>query len=133
MKMTEFCDHLYDESTDGYIQILKLDDKNNSGERTIKIYNTKNDGLRDIVEELHKKEDVFLAPNTMYLPKRRVENIRQFIPKPKSPVIVNTIYFVIIEITDILNNLSVLSIACIAAAKAGCIYIIKKNGPIKYI
>ena len=30
MKMTEFCDHLYDESTDGYIQILKLDDKNNS-------------------------------------------------------------------------------------------------------
>ena len=38
MKMTEFCDHLYDESTDGYIQILKLDDKNNSGERTIKIY-----------------------------------------------------------------------------------------------
>ena len=26
--------------------------KNNSGERTIKIYNTKNDGLRDIVEEL---------------------------------------------------------------------------------
>ena len=57
MQMTEFCDHLYDESTDGYIQILKLDDKNNSGERTIKIYNTKNDGLRDIVEELHKKED----------------------------------------------------------------------------
>ena len=42
MKMTEFCDHLYDESTDGYIQILKLDDKNNSDERTIKIYNTKN-------------------------------------------------------------------------------------------
>ena len=78
MQMTDFCDHLYNESTDGYIQILKLDDENNSGERTIKIYNTKNDGLRDIVEELHKKEDVFLAPNTMYIPKRRVENIRQF-------------------------------------------------------
>ena len=41
MKMTEFCDHLYDESTDGYIQILKLNDKNH-GEKTIKIYNTKN-------------------------------------------------------------------------------------------
>ena len=27
MKMTKFCDHLYDESTDGYIQILKIDDK----------------------------------------------------------------------------------------------------------
>ena len=57
MQMTDFCDHLYNESTDGYIQILKLNDENNSGERTIKIYNTKNDGLRDIVEELHKKED----------------------------------------------------------------------------
>ena len=75
MQMTDFCDHLYDESTDGYIQILKLNDENNSGERTIKIYNTKNDGLRDIVEELHKKEDVFLAPYPMYIPKRRVENI----------------------------------------------------------
>ena len=77
MKITEFCDHLYDESTDGYIQILKLNDEYN-GEKTIKIYNTKNKGLRDIVEELHDKEDVFLGPNTMYLPKRRVENIRQF-------------------------------------------------------
>ena len=70
MQMTEFCDHLYDESTDGYIQILKLDDKNNSDERTIKIYNTKNDGLKDIVEELYKKEDVFLAPNTIYTKKK---------------------------------------------------------------
>ena len=31
MQMTDFCDHLYNESTDGYIQILKLDDENNSG------------------------------------------------------------------------------------------------------
>ena len=30
MKMTEFCDHLYDESTDGYIQILKINDENNN-------------------------------------------------------------------------------------------------------
>lgn len=52
MKMTKFCDNLYDESTDGYIQILKLNDEYN-GEKTIKIYNTKNEGLRDIVEELH--------------------------------------------------------------------------------
>ena len=86
MQITDFCDHLYDESTDGYIQILKLDDRANSKEgsstkslkRTIKIYNTKNDGLRDVVEELYKEDDVFLSPNTMYLPKRRVENIRQF-------------------------------------------------------
>ncbi|MCR8747227.1 Mor transcription activator family protein [Romboutsia lituseburensis] len=73
MELTEFCDHLYDESTDGYIQILKLDDK-----QIIKVYNAKNEGVRHIVEELHKEEDVFLAPNTMYIPRRRVENIRQF-------------------------------------------------------
>ncbi len=78
MEMTDFCNHLYNESTDGYIQILKLNEKNSAGERTIKIYNTRNDGLREIVEELHNESDVFLAPNTMYLPKRRVENIRQF-------------------------------------------------------
>lgn len=41
MEMTRFCDYLYDESTDGYIQILKLNDENNSEERNIKIYNTK--------------------------------------------------------------------------------------------
>lgn len=79
MQMTEHCDHIYDKSTDVYIQILKLDDdKDNKYERTIKIYNTKNDRLRGIVEELQKEEDVFLAPNTMYIPKIRVENIRQF-------------------------------------------------------
>ena len=83
MQMTGFCDHLYDESTDGYIQILKLNDSEDGSSReslgkTIEIYNTQNDWLRDIVEKLHKEEDVFLSPNTMYLPKRRVENIRQF-------------------------------------------------------
>ncbi|GAA0703192.1 hypothetical protein GCM10008904_10060 [Paraclostridium ghonii] len=87
MGMKEFCDHLYDDSTDGYIQVLKLNNKENKNEessqtqslkRTIKIYNTKHEGLRDIVEELYEQHDVFVAPNTMYIPKRRVENIRQF-------------------------------------------------------
>ncbi|WGX77876.1 DNA-binding response regulator (plasmid) [Paraclostridium bifermentans] len=78
MGMKEFCDHLYDGSTDGYIQILKLNDEKNKSERTIKIYNTRHDGLKDIIEELHAQNDVFVTPNTMYIPKRRVENIRQF-------------------------------------------------------
>ncbi|MEG2246555.1 MAG: helix-turn-helix transcriptional regulator [Romboutsia sp.] len=78
MQMTNYCDHLFTDSTDGYIQILKLNDKNNNGERTIKIYNTKNGDVREIVEEFHENEDVFVSPNTMYIPKRRVENIRQF-------------------------------------------------------
>jgi len=78
MQMTNYCDHLFTDSTDGYIQILKLNDKNNNGERTIKIYNTRNGDLREIVEEFHENQDVFVSPNTMYIPKRRVENIRQF-------------------------------------------------------
>lgn len=78
MGMKEFCDHLYDDSTDGYIQVLKLNDEKNKSERTIKIYNTRHEGLKDIVEELHEQNDVFVAPNTMYIPRRRVENIRQF-------------------------------------------------------
>ena len=78
MGMKEFCDHLYDDSTDGYIQVLKLNDEKNKSERTIKIYNTRHEGLKDIVEELHEQNDVFVAPNTTYIPKRRVENIRQF-------------------------------------------------------
>ncbi|MBS6509871.1 MAG: response regulator transcription factor [Paraclostridium bifermentans] len=78
MGMKEFCDHLYDDSTDGYIQVLKLNDEKNKSERTIKIYNTRHEGLKDVVEELHEQNDVFVAPNTMYIPKRRVENIRQF-------------------------------------------------------
>ncbi|MGL5712487.1 MAG: hypothetical protein ACRCX2_05665, partial [Paraclostridium sp.] len=66
MQMTNYCDHLFTDSTDGYIQILKFNDKNNNGERTIKIYNTKNGDVREIVEEFHENEDVFVSPNTMY-------------------------------------------------------------------
>ena len=62
-----------------------------------------------------------------------IENINDLIPYPNSPVIVKTKYLEIIENIDILNNLSVLFMACIAADNAGCMYIIKKNGPIKYI
>lgn len=58
MQMMKFCDHLYDETTDGYIQILKVDDKDKL-EKTIKIYNTKNDGLREIIEILHEDMEKF--------------------------------------------------------------------------
>ena len=58
MQMTNYCDHLFTDNTDGYIQILKLNDENNKGERTIKIYNTKNGDIREIVEEFHENEDV---------------------------------------------------------------------------
>lgn len=70
--VSEYFDHLYDETTDGYIQIIKLKDKD------IKIYNGTNDEIRDIVEVVKGEKDVFVSPNTMYRKQRRVQNIRQF-------------------------------------------------------
>lgn len=72
MSITQFCNHLFDTTTDGYIQIMKLDKKE------IKIYNTPNSGLREIIETVDHEEDVFITPNTMYRKQRRVSNIRQF-------------------------------------------------------
>lgn len=72
MKSEAYCKHLFDETTDGYIQIMKLDSKD------IKIYNTSNAELREIVEEEKGNKDIYIAPNTMYKKQRRVNNIRQF-------------------------------------------------------
>lgn len=72
MKSEEYCKHLFDETTDGYIQIMKLDSKD------IKIYNTSNAELREVVEEEKGNKDIYIAPNTMYKKQRRVNNIRQF-------------------------------------------------------
>lgn len=72
MSVSKFCNHLFDVTTDGYIQIMRIDNKD------IKIYNTPNDGLREIVEIEKGNKDVYISPNTMYKKQRRVENIRQF-------------------------------------------------------
>lgn len=72
MTLNEYCNHLFDRTTDGYIQIMRLDEKE------IKIYNTENKELREIVETVENESDVFVTPNTMYKKQRRVANIRQF-------------------------------------------------------
>lgn len=69
----EYEKHLFNETTDGYIQLIKFENK-----KLIKIYNTNISGLRDVIEELEGQTDTYLAPNTMYKPFRSVENIRQF-------------------------------------------------------
>lgn len=71
--MQNYCEHLYDESTDGYIHLIKIDK-----DKQVKIYNTTNAALKDVVEEFVGEDDIFIAPNTMYIPKRQVNNIRQF-------------------------------------------------------
>lgn len=70
--MNDYCNHLFDTTTDGYIQVMKLDKKE------IKIYNTQNKELREVVEIVENEADVFVTPNTMYRKQRRVSNIRQF-------------------------------------------------------
>ena len=72
MSVDEYCNHLFDTTTDGYIQVMKLDKKE------IKIYNTQNKELREVVEIVENEADVFVTPNTMYRKQRRVSNIRQF-------------------------------------------------------
>lgn len=72
MQLEEYCEHLYDDSTEGYLHIAHLD-KN----RRIKIYNTNNANIREIVEEVGQ-EDVFITPNTTFIPVRKAQNIRQF-------------------------------------------------------
>lgn len=67
-----FCDHLYDESTDGYLQLIKFESEN------INIVNTSNDNLREIVFQYINDKDTYISVNTTYIPKRVTENVRQF-------------------------------------------------------
>ena len=69
----EYEKHLFSENTDGYIQLIKFEDK-----KIIKIYNTNVTGLREVVEQVEGQTDTYITPNTMYKPFRGVENIRQF-------------------------------------------------------
>lgn len=72
MQLEEYCEHLYDDSTEGYLHIAHLDK-----DRRIKIYNTNDANIREIVEEVGQ-EDVFITPNTTFIPIRKAQNIRQF-------------------------------------------------------
>lgn len=70
--MNGFAEHLYGNDLEGYVQVLQFEDKK------IKIYNTSNDGIKEVIEEKENQTDVFITPNTMYIPKRDANNIRQF-------------------------------------------------------
>lgn len=71
--MENYCRHLYDETTDGYIQIFSLENG-----KVGKVFNTENEALRDVVEDIEGQLDFFITPNTFYKPYRQVNNIRQF-------------------------------------------------------
>lgn len=71
--MSNYCKHLYDETTDGYIHLIKINEN-----KTVKIYNTTNAAVKEVVEEFNGESNVFVTPNTTYKPERGVNNIRQF-------------------------------------------------------
>lgn len=68
-----YCNHLFDDSTDGYIQLIQLNKNKN-----IKVYNTQNKALRNIIEEVEGQEDIYISSNTYYKPQRSTSYIRQF-------------------------------------------------------
>lgn len=72
MGLRKYKRKLFDETTDGYIQILKL-----TKEQNVKIENLRYEDLNEIENKYEGQEDIFITPNTMYIPKRQVKNIRQ--------------------------------------------------------
>ena len=73
MEVKQYINHLYSNDTEGYIQILQL---NNN--QAIKVFNTSITGLVDVVQEQEGKQDTFISPNSFYIPKRSNDTIRHF-------------------------------------------------------
>lgn len=73
MLAKNYCNHLFDKTTDGHLQIIEIEK-----DKKLKVYNTENAYLREIVEVQEGKEDIYMNVNTTYKPFRAVENIRQF-------------------------------------------------------
>lgn len=71
--VNKYIDHLYSDDLEGYVQILQL--KNG---QAIKIFNTDIKGVVDVVQDQEGKEDVYITPNSFYIPNRANNNIRHF-------------------------------------------------------
>lgn len=71
MGLRKYNKQLFDKTTDGYIQILKIKEN-----KKVEIENVRYEDL-DKIEKYKGQENIFITPNTMYMPVRRVENIRQ--------------------------------------------------------
>lgn len=69
----EYIKHLYSDDLDGYIQVAQLEDG-----QVIKIFNTEHKGIRKIVHEQQGERDMFISPNSFYIPRRSSDNIRHY-------------------------------------------------------
>lgn len=73
MELNRYCEHLYGDDLDGYLHVAHLDK-----DRRILVYNTRNKNIKNIVESIDSNLDIYVTPNTTYLPVRQAKNIRQF-------------------------------------------------------
>ena len=73
-----YCEHLFDDTTDGYISFIEIGREVLGGQKVIKVYNTMIKSLKTIVEETEGQEDTYISPNTYYIPKRSGSYIRQY-------------------------------------------------------
>ena len=73
-----YCEHLFDETTDGYISLIEIGSEALGDQKVIKVYNTQLKALKTIVEETEGREDIYISPNTYWVRKRSVSTIRQY-------------------------------------------------------
>ncbi len=71
--VNKYIDHLYSNDLEGYVQVLKL--KNG---QVVKMFNTDIEGIIDVVQEQEGEKDVYITPNSFYIPNRSNDNIRHF-------------------------------------------------------
>ena len=69
----EYIKHLYSDDLSGYIQVAQLEDG-----QVVKIFNTEQKGIRKIVYEQRGEKDMFISPNSFYIPRRSSDNIRHY-------------------------------------------------------
>ena len=71
-----FCEHLFNDTTNGYISFLEID--SSTGERIVSSWTTEPVKLRGMVEGTEGRRDTYVSPNTYFVPKRSVDHIRQY-------------------------------------------------------
>lgn len=74
MNSLDYCNHLFDSTTDGYMQVKQIV---NDTEK-ITIFNTDNSNLRQVVMDLDKSKDTYVSINTHFIPSGTFNTIRQF-------------------------------------------------------
>ena len=75
MNSIDYCNHLYDNTTEGFLQIKQII---NDGNHEVKIYNIDNSNLREVILKLDKSYDTYLTINTHFIPQGTIQTIRQF-------------------------------------------------------